>query len=208
MTAPQEPLPSGFDARYTRYQTDRSAVRKLVRKAYLRSARSRLQGAVLDFGCGIGELLETLPPGSAGLEYNRATVEHCRAKGLDVHWYDGFSDGWQLSAIPEGRGFDAMVVSHVLEHLRDPMAVLNALLHAAGRIGIGTVLAIVPGRAGYRSDATHETFVDRAMLEDETAWAGSGFRLDGARYFPGNARWVGDWFPHHELQVVYRRLPG
>ena len=199
--------PSGFDESYTRYQADRGALRRLVRSAYLRSARSRLHGAVLDFGCGVGELLATLPAGSAGLEYNMSTVDHCRARGLDVHWYDGFADDWQLSVLPEGRRFDSMVISHVLEHLQQPTAVLNALLHAAGRIGIATVLVIVPGRAGYRLDATHRTFVDREMLEGKPACSGSGFGVGAARYFPGNARWVGDWFPHHELQLIYRRLP-
>lgn len=59
------------------------------------------------------------------------------------------------------------------------------------------------GRAGYRIDSTHRTFIDRAMLADAGAVEGTGFALERARYFPGNLRVIGDWFPHHELQALY-----
>lgn len=198
-------MSESFDGSYTEYQINRSALRRLVRKAYLHSARRRLRGPTLDFGCGVGELLATLPPGSQGLEYNRATVEHCRRNGLDVDWYDGFSDDWQLSAIDGDRRFESMVVSHVLEHLDQPMVVLRRLLSSAARFGIQRVLVVVPGRAGFRIDATHRTFVDRAMLSRPDVVEGTGFRVRSSRYFPGNVRAVGDWFPHHELQVLLLR---
>ena len=194
---------SEFDQRYTDYQSQRSPLRKWVRRAYLRSAAGQLEGRVLDFGCGVGELLERLPKGSLGLEYNPATVEHCRRKGLDVIAYDGFADDWSLSVLPPDRCFDSMVVSHVLEHLDEPAPVLGRLLRAAVRVGIQRVLVIVPGRAGYRIDDTHRTFVDRVMLADARIVQGSGFALRRANYFPLDLRVVGDWFPHHELQVLY-----
>lgn len=194
---------TGFDRDYTEYQAKRSALRKWVRRAYLLSARKQLRGATLDFGCGVGELLAQLPSGSMGLEYNSTTVEFCRGKGLSVCWYDGMADDWQLSAVPQGRRFESMIVSHVLEHLDEPMAILRKLLSAGRRLGIGRVLVIVPGRAGYRIDDTHRTFVDRAMLADAGVVEGTGFALERARYFPGNLRAIGDWFPHHELQALY-----
>lgn len=193
-----------FDERYTAYQTDRSALRRVVRRVYLRSAAAQLRGPTLDFGCGVGELLERLPAGSKGLEYNRATVEHCRARGLDVEWYDGYADDWKLSAL-SGQRYESMVISHVLEHFDGPAAILSRLLAAARELGVRRVLAIVPGRAGYRIDDTHRTFVDRAMLADPALTAGSGFALHRTRYFPGNLRKIGDWFPHHELQALFVR---
>ena len=192
-----------FDVDYTEYQSNRSGLRKLVRRAYLRSARSQLRGATLDFGCGIGELLTQLPAGSMGLEYNRATVEYCHGRGLGVCWYDGIADDWQLSAVPQGRRFESMVISHVLEHLDEPASILRRLLMASRRLGVGRVLVIVPGRAGFRIDATHRTFVDLAMLADADIVDGTGFALKQKRYFPGNLRGIGDWFPHHELQALY-----
>lgn len=192
-----------FDEGYTHYQSDRSGVRKWVRRAYLNSARNQLRGATLDFGCGVGELLSRLPEGSAGLEYNRATVDHCRAQGLDVHWYDGTQDDWQLSAMPPGRRFESMIISHVLEHLDAPASILRRLLGSASRLGVRRVLAIVPGQAGYRIDATHRTFVDRDMLMAPNVVQGTGFVAACARHFPIDFRAIGDWFPHHELQVLY-----
>lgn len=193
-----------FDERYTAYQSQRGALRRYVRRAYLRSAAAQLSGPTLDFGCGVGELLERLPAGSKGLEYNRATVAHCRARGLDVDWYDGYADDWRLTPL-QGQRYESMVISHVLEHFEGPQAILSRLLAAARGLGVRRVLAIVPGRAGYRIDDTHRTFVDRAMLADPALAAGSGYALERARFFPGNLRAIGDWFPHHELQALFLR---
>ena len=194
-----------FGQDYTDYQANRSLLRKWVRRAYLRSAAAQLTGPTLDFGCGVGELLERLPAGSHGLEYNQATVALCRRKGLPVDAYDGFADDWGLSVLAPGSRFDSMVVSHVLEHLEEPAQVLRRLLLAGQRLGVRRVLVIVPGRAGFRIDATHRTFVDRALLADAGVVQGSGFGMERAGYFPGNLRGIGDWFPHHELQVLYAR---
>ncbi|TDK29993.1 methionine biosynthesis protein MetW [Luteimonas terrae] len=196
-----------FDSRYTQYQLDRSPVRKWVRQIYLERAASLVRGPTLDFGCGVGELLRRLPAGSKGLEYNTATVEHCRREGLDVAPYDGFEDDWGLTALSTKPGFESMVVSHVLEHLNAPMEVFVKLLGAASRLGVRRVLVTVPGQAGFRIDPTHLTFVDRSMLLDEAMLASTGFRPVRDGYFPGDLRWIGDWFPHHELQVVYERSP-
>jgi SAM-dependent methyltransferase len=194
-----------FDQDYTDYQANRSLLRKWVRRAYLRSAASQVSGPTLDFGCGVGELLERLPAGSRGLEYNQATVEFCRRKGLPVDAYDGFADDWDLSALAPRSRFDSMVVSHVLEHLEEPAQVLRRLLLASQRLGVRRVLAIVPGRAGFRIDATHRTFVDRDLLTHAAILRDTGFSVQRARYFPGNLRRIGDWVPHHELQVLYIR---
>lgn len=194
-----------FDADYTRYQTERSLLRKWVRRAYLRSAASQLTGPTLDFGCGVGELLQRLPAGSRGLEYNPATVAYCQHIGLPVQAYDGFADDWNLGVLPADCRLESMVISHVLEHLDDPMDILRRLLKAATRHGVRKVLVIVPGKAGYRIDSTHRTFVDRAMLLQPSITEDSGFAVHSARWFPGNLRAIGDWFPHHELQVVFER---
>lgn len=194
-----------YDERYTQYQLQRSWLRKFVRKAYLARAAGQLHGPSLDFGCGVGELLQWLPPGSKGLEYNRATVDYCRAKGLDVTHYDGFVDDWSLSGLTKGDGLQSMVVSHVLEHLDGPGGILRKLLAAAERIGITRVLVIVPGMAGYRSDDTHRTFVDETMIRDNatTPWVPVE-----AFHFPVPSRAAGDYFLYNELHVRLERNPG
>lgn len=194
-----------FDSQYTQYQIKRSSLRKAIRVLYLRRAAAELCGPTLDFGCGVGELLERLPQGSKGVEYNRASVEHCRHKGLPVEWYDGYADDWSLGALPPEWQFRSMVISHVLEHLDEPMSVLRALLKAAEGRGVQRTLVVVPGKAGFRIDATHRTFVDLEMLLAGDVEA-IGWCVVSSRYFPGDWRGLGDHFPHHELQVVLGKV--
>lgn len=194
-----------FDDRYTHYQLQRSGLRKLVRRLYLQSALQQLHGPTVDFGCGVGELLARLPAGSVGLEINPASVAHCVARGLDARLYDASGDDWALRLLDGTPGLRSLIVSHVLEHLDDPAGVLRKLLAASRRLGITRVLAIVPGRRGFALDSTHRRFVDLPLLADPRIVLGIGFRLQRARYFPGNLRRLGDLFPHHELQVLFRR---
>lgn len=192
-----------YGSAYTAYQTNRSALRKFVRRLYLNSAAKAMTGPTLDFGCGVGELLARLPEGSKGVEYNRASVAFCRQHGLDVTWYDGYADNWRLSALPEGSRFQSMVISHVLEHLEDPMDVLRALLRWAKSAGVQRVLIIVPGRIGYAADNTHRTYIDWEMLRSflEVEHCGTIMRRS---YFPINMNRVGNWFRYHELQVLLK----
>lgn len=194
-----------YDERYTQYQLQRSWLRKFVRKAYLKRAARQLHGPSLDFGCGVGELLRWLPPGSRGLEYNRATVDYCRANGLDVDHYDGFGDDWSLSGLSPQDGLKSMVVSHVLEHLDGPGAILRKLLAAAARLGIDRVLVIVPGKAGYRMDPTHRTFVDEGMVRENLP---APWRAVDAFHFPVPLRAAGDVFVYNELHMRLERDAG
>ncbi|MDQ3288173.1 MAG: class I SAM-dependent methyltransferase [Pseudomonadota bacterium] len=195
-----------YDENYTRYQLDRSLARRVVREFYLRSAAGQLRGPTVDFGCGVGDLLRRLPAGSVGLDINPVSVEYCRSHGLDARVYDGDADDWNLDLLDSTAGLKSLVISHVLEHLEQPMEKLARLLHACGRLGIERALVIVPGWRGYQNDDTHRTFVDLPMLSSPAATAGTGFALACARYFPGNLRSIGQWFPHHELQVSYRNV--
>lgn len=193
-----------FDSSYLEYQLNRSAVRKMVRRLYMHRAASQLTGASLDFGCGIGHLLQKLPGGSKGVEYNHEAVKFCRDKGLTVMYYDGFADNWGLSTLPADWTFQSLVISHVLEHLDEPMNVLRALLAAGEGRGISKVLVIVPGMAGFGIDLTHRTFVNIEMLQNAGLEA-MGWQIMSAKHFPGNWKPLGNYFPHHELQVLLER---
>lgn len=192
---------------YTTYQLDRSRLRKLVRHFYLESAARKVRGPTIDFGCGVGELLRRLPAGSLGLEINPISVEHCLKQGLAASVYEGDGDQWALTTLTPEQGLQSLIISHVLEHLHQPMDKLASLLAACKRLGISRVLVIVPGARGYASDATHRTFVDLPMLSDLKITAGTGFSIHAHQYFPGNVKSLGRLFPHHELQVVYQAFP-
>lgn len=193
-----------YDSAYTDYQSKRSTLRKRVRKLYLRKASSFMIGPTLDFGCGIGELLAMLPPGSMGLEYNRDTVDYCSRRGLDVRWYDGFADNWALGAVPDGHSFQSLVLSHVLEHFAEPENVLPPLLSAASGLGVTRALLIVPGPAGYRSDSTHMTYLDSDGLREIVGLCDQ-WQVSSVGHFPLDVAWPGRFFPHHELQMLIER---
>jgi hypothetical protein len=190
-----------FGSNYLEYQLNRSSLRKLVRRAYLRKAASHLTGPTLDFGCGIGLLLQRLPAGSRGVEYNETSVAYCRDQGLSVMYYDGFADDWSLGTLPADWQFESMVISHVLEHLDSPMEILRKLLCAVHKRGVCKALVIVPGQAGFHIDATHRTFVDIEMLRSASLEP-LGWNISSVGWFPGNIRALGNYFPHHELQVL------
>lgn len=192
-----------YDRQYTAYQFKRSNLRRWIRRYYLLAASQLSAGPALDFGCGIGDLLKRLPPGSIGIEYNLSTVEYCRRQQLNVIEYDGFKDDFGLTGIPWRGEINTLFLSHVLEHFDDPAHVLRKLAKTTGP-DIKRIVVIVPGKAGYQSDSTHRTFVDLDLLKN-TVGDMHGWSIKSSRYFPFNQEWVGNYFVHNELQVVIDR---
>lgn len=195
---------TSYSASYLRRQLQRGSLRRAVRSLYLRHQASLAVGAALDMGCGPGQLLSRLPTGSKGLEVNRAAVQHAREKGLDVDAYDPDTDRYQLRSVSAGR-FGTLIMSHVLEHLAAPEEAIRGLAASALRLGMRRLVFIVPGLKGYRSDDTHLTFIDLAYLRERHLLELEGWVCSGWHYFPINVRWIGRYFTHHELTVIYDR---
>lgn len=79
----------------------------------------RPNDAVVEFGCGGGDLLHVLPGArKVGVEINPAAVARARALGLEVHD--------SLGALPSA-AFTRAISSHALEHVESPAAVLREL---------------------------------------------------------------------------------
>ncbi len=152
----------------------------------------------------MGELLARLPPGSLGLEVNPATVTYCRGLGLNVEYYDPAGDGYQFEDLPAD-AYTTFVMSHVLEHLKDPDQVLRSILRSCERLGISSVILIVPGAKGFAFDHTHKTFIDEAYLGDHDLWNVPPWTVHWKEYFPFNAPWVGRYFTYHELLFIYEK---
>ena len=194
-----------FDAVYLERQVKRSGLRRLVRQFYLRRHRRLCSGPTLDFGCGAGDLLAMLPQGSAGFEINPHAVAHARAHGLEIVSFGADADAPDLPGIAPGR-FETLFCGHVLEHLDDPGVTARRLLDAAHARRIARIVFVVPGHRGFQHDATHCQFVTRARFEREGLIDPPGWRLREVSYFPGNARWLGDYLTHHELTIVHERV--
>jgi 2-polyprenyl-3-methyl-5-hydroxy-6-metoxy-1,4-benzoquinol methylase len=78
-------------------------------------ARPAPGSTVLDFGCGSGELLDTLQ------DFGWTTY------GIEPAVKSAFVRHRELTAIPTSPTFDLAVAHHVLEHVRNPLDILRAL---------------------------------------------------------------------------------
>jgi 2-polyprenyl-3-methyl-5-hydroxy-6-metoxy-1,4-benzoquinol methylase len=105
---------------------------------------------VLDVGCGAGDnaaLLRERGPGwrVAGITHSSAEAERA-APFLERCWVFDIEREWP-SELP-GERFDVLLFSHVLEHLRDPSAVLARFVELL--VPGGEVLIAVPNVLSWR----------------------------------------------------------
>lgn len=97
----------------------------------------------LDVGAGTGALMEYLSDVSGlnmtGIDVSAASVKAAQAKGFDVR-EAAFND--LSSVMDKTERFDAIVLSHVLEHVSDPLGVMRTLLERL--TDSGHLMAAVP----------------------------------------------------------------
>jgi len=99
--------------------------RDAIERKYAPLLRLRSSGRVLDVGCGDGFLLKYLQEkgwDGTGIEPGNSTCAR-EILGLDV--VQGSLDAADFPA----RSFDVITLSHVLEHLHDPLATLQRVRH-------------------------------------------------------------------------------
>ncbi|MEO1253026.1 MAG: class I SAM-dependent methyltransferase [Pseudomonadota bacterium] len=95
-------------------------------------------GAILDVGCGAGyqmQRMASLGWDVSGVDFDEAAVANARSRGLDVKLGSVSDQGF-----PENH-FDAVVMSHVIEHVPDPRAVIaecHRILKPGGRFVCST----------------------------------------------------------------------
>jgi 2-polyprenyl-3-methyl-5-hydroxy-6-metoxy-1,4-benzoquinol methylase len=93
---------------------------------------------LLDIGCGSGRFLAWARAAGwicAGTEVDPLAAARAAARGFAVH----LGDAAELAA--SGRKFHAVTISHVIEHVHEPLALLRAarqLLHPGGLLWIET----------------------------------------------------------------------
>jgi len=194
----------GEDYAASQIDRQRNPVRKLVKSFYVSRVLRHVDGLAVDVGCGAGQILERLPAGSLGIEINPDLVKDLRRRGLRVMPATEGHGGLDLSALNPNE-FSSLVLSHVLEHFDNAAQVVRTLLHDCSALKISTVIIVVPGDAGFRSDTTHKTFVNMEYLKCHDLVDCEGFQISHCSYFPGNVQFIGKLFLYHELMVVYKR---
>jgi len=195
--------PSSTDANYAaRLRRKESAWWKRmldVQLPYRLHLRRLKLGFVIDVGCGIGRNLANLGVGNAvGVDPNADAIATCKERGFVAFTPDDFT----ASEYARPGRFDALLVSHVLEHMptEDAVALVSTYLPylASG----GRAVFITPQEAGYRSDATHVDFVDLSKLAEITKAA--GLEPVDAYSFPF-PRPAGRWFKYNEFVQIARK---
>ena len=177
-----------YSDEYTDYQLDRGGLRRYIRnKLYFANILRFVNGPTIDFGCGVGELLQLLPKGSIGLEVNESAVTYCNKQSLDVRLYEPEQDDYRLDNLPSGI-FSSLVMAHVLEHLTDSHEVISKLLATGRRLGLKRLIFVVPGVKGFKHDTTHQTFLDPAYFKTNNITATQDYRIMHQAYFPVNCR--------------------
>ena len=128
-------------------------------------------GRMLEIGCGGGTMLQAMKGRGwqvTGIDFDLQAVDNARAKGLDVFHGDLFDQEFAPAS------FDAILMSHVIEHLPDPAATLarcHALLGSGGRLVLVTPNVVGRLHDQYGSDwrglepPRHLTIFSRNSLE-------------------------------------------
>src|SRR3954471_3778894 len=131
---------------------------------------------VLEVGCGDGALLAELAgrrfaPALAGVEISERAAEIARGRGLEVGVFDG-------SHIPAGDGsYDLGILSHVLEHVPDPGALLRETARVCRAVVVEVPLEanVSARRSGKREGAAeigHIQSLDREAVAELVSSAG------------------------------------
>lgn len=98
--------------------------RAVTQRAFIGRHVQASPSSVLDIGCGYGYLLKEYQSFAdcTGIEFDEHCLEHCRKQELKVDKVE--SEDEFASAFDR---VDLITMSHVLEHLRNPLRVLNEL---------------------------------------------------------------------------------
>jgi len=158
---------------------------------------------VLDVGCGSGvhgaELKRLYGHRVVGVDLSESSIQ--KAKGRLVEAYVADVTRPELYPFPDGRKFDLIMFSDVLEHLYDPLDVLTRhypLLAPGGKVLISLPniaiwnvrLALLAGRFEYQDtgtlDRTHVRFYTRRTFRRFVREAGLDIRQ--SRITPGIMR--------------------
>lgn len=166
---------------YFEYLRGRSRLGNVYRKYLLYPALCRrLEGRMLDVGCGIGDML-VYRKNTVGVDVNPRTVEFCKLRAVEAYLM-------VADALPFASGdFDSVLMDNVLEHIVEPQPLLREVRRVLKPNG--SLLIGVPGSRGWDSDADHKVRYTRDSLVE--AGRAAGFMHRETFHMPcGRSEWL------------------
>jgi SAM-dependent methyltransferase len=140
---------------------------------------------VVEIGCGAGSLIDELAargfaPRLDGFDLSEPAIEIARGHGIAGATFEAF-DGAHVPA--DDGAYDLAVVSHVLEHVPDPAALLAEAARVAPRVLVEVPLernrsAARPAKRAAAARIGHIQFFDRAAVRDLCRGAGLDIRAE------------------------------
>ena len=136
------------------------------------------KGLLIDVGCGNGDKLKLAGQmgwRTLGIEMDAAAAQAAQAQGLDVR-----QGGYELLAHYPGQA-DCIVCSHVLEHVHQPLQLLQLLLRALAPQGV--LLLSAPNAASHLRQVYGESWrgleAPRHLAIPDAAWLVQWLRAHG-----------------------------
>lgn len=170
-----------FEAAHVRDKADKTAQMAQMVKLVLRLRHLAGRGTeglhILDFGCGDGLLLrvaQMLGAEAVGVDVSASRSESARRDGIRI-----FPDLDSLDRETKARKLDAIVLSQVLEHVAEPLGLLQAL-HARLRPG-GVLFVAVPNTTGVTAPRDFHEFTLVQPVEHMNAFTPTSLRDLGRR---------------------------
>ena len=169
-----------------------------VQAPYRWNIRRRIEGFVLDVGCGIGRNLEHLGGTGVGVDVNPLSVAEAQQRGLTAFTLSGFAS----SEYAVENRFDSLLIAHVLEHMEphEASALVSSYLPYV-KSG-GAVVVICPQQRGYASDETHVNYLTADGIKEILRPLGLIITRSYSFPFP---TFVGRIFTHNETIVLARK---
>ncbi|MBU1046189.1 class I SAM-dependent methyltransferase [Patescibacteria group bacterium] len=102
---------------------------------------------VMEIGCGNGNIINMLSSNSVKLD-KIVAIDRLRPKNINknVEFFEGDIENFQTK-----EKFDLVILKHVLEHIKDPIGLLEKIKQMLN--DYGKILIVVPNRYGYENEA-------------------------------------------------------
>jgi len=169
-----------------------------VQAPYRWNLRRLRPGFTLEIGCGVGRNLSHLRGAGIGVDHNPHSVDACRRSGFIAFTPEEF----RRSQHNAGARFDAMLLSHVAEHMTFAEFVQLIREYVPLLKSDGRIIVMTPQEAGFRSDTTHVEFFDLEKIRAAVEQVGFSPVREYSFPFP---RLVGRIFHYNEFVSVSRR---